>query len=329
MAMHIIQFRHEGTVRMGMVEGDRIVLCDGGSVYDHALRAMDSGIALASQVERSLTGLSFDYDALIASGDLLPPICHPDPAHLLVSGTGLTHLGSAQGRAKMHAGMSADAELTDSMKMFRMGVEAGRPEPGGVGAQPEWFYKGDGSIIVAPGSAISTPDFALDAGEEPELAGIYVIGRDRVPRRIGFAVGNEFSDHVTERGNYLWLAHSKLRFCALGPELVLGDIAEHLRGTSRIRRGHEVIWEKPFLTGEANMSHSFANLEHHHFKYGQFRRPGDVHVHFMGTATLSFADGISTEPGDQFEISLEGFGRPLVNGFVREPAEAPARALAL
>ena len=42
------------------------------------------------------------------------------------------------------------------------------------------------------------------------------------------------------------------------------------------------------------MSHTIANLEHHHFKYGLFRQPGDVHVHMFGTATLSFADGIKT-----------------------------------
>ena len=57
-------------------------------------------------------------------------------------------------------------------------------------------------------------------------------------------------------------------------------------------RDGKTLWEKPFLTGEANMSHTLANLEHHHFKYALFRRPGDVHVHFFGTATLSFADGI-------------------------------------
>ena len=37
-------------------------------------------------------------------------------------------------------------------------------------------------------------------------------------------------------------------------------------------RNGENIWEKPFLTGETNMSHTLANLEHHHFKYALFRR---------------------------------------------------------
>ena len=40
------------------------------------------------------------------------------------------------------------------------------------------------------------PDFAEDFGEEPELTGLYVIADDGQPYRIGFALGNEFSDHV-------------------------------------------------------------------------------------------------------------------------------------
>lgn len=56
------------------------------------------------------------------------------------------------------------------------------------------------------------------------------------------------------------------------------------------------------------MSHTIANLEHHHFKYNQFRQPGDVHVHFFGTATLSFADGIRLEDNDVVEITAPDFG---------------------
>jgi len=61
------------------------------------------------------------------------------------------------------------------------------------------------------------------------------------------------------------------------------------------------------------MSHSIANLEHHHFKYEQFRRPGDVHIHFFGTATLSFAAGMRAAPGDVFRIEVPEFGLPLEN----------------
>ena len=71
------------------------------------------------------------------------------------------------------------------------------------------------------------------------------------------------------------------------------------------------------------MAHSLANLEYHHFKYPGFRRPGDVHVHFFGTATLSFADGIKVREGDRFEIKINEFGRALRNP-LRVEADAPA-----
>ena len=213
----------------------------------------------------------------------------------------------------MHKAASSAEKPTDSMRMFLMGVEGGKPKPGTTGAQPEWFYKGDGSSVIAPEAPLVSPSFAQDGGEEPEIAAIYVIGPDGTPFRLGFALGNEFSDHVTERHNYLWLAHSKLRPASIGPELLIGPLPGHVEGVSRIRRGGAVIWEKPFLSGEDNMSHTIANLEHHHFKYELFRRPGDVHVHFFGTATLSFSDGVKTQDGDVFEIEAKPFTLPLRN----------------
>jgi hypothetical protein len=189
--------------------------------------------------------------------------------------------------------------------------------------QPEWFYKGNGFNAVAPGAPLVSPAFAKDGVEEPEIAGIYVIGDDGTPFRVGFALSNEFSDHVTERINYLYLAHSKLRQCSFGPEILVGDLPQDVQGMSRITRGGKAYWEKPFASGEANMSHTIANLEHHHFKYDLFRQAGDVHVHMFGTATLSFADGVRAEPGDVFEIGAPEFGLPLRNPLsVGEPAGA-------
>jgi hypothetical protein len=271
--------------------------------------ACRDGISLSELVAMSGKGEPLDLSQI----ELLAPIDHADPAHLLVSGTGLTHVGSAEERDRMHRELNDRAHLTDSMKMFRMGLEGGKPAEGQRGVQPEWFFKGDGSCLVAPGAPLPAPDFALDAGEEPEIAGIYFIDADGRPARVGFALGNEFSDHVTERENYLWLAHSKLRPAALGPELLVGELPRQIRGTSRILRGGRVIWEKPFASGEDNMSHTIANLEHHHFKYAAFRRPGDVHVHFFGTGTLSFADGVRAQVGDVFEITAAPFVLPVRN----------------
>jgi hypothetical protein len=310
--LSLIQFRtHAGTrgVATLLDGGQAVAVPAATSTLELALRACQAGGSLAELIRARGAGEPVDLSAV----EILAPIDHPDPAHLHLSGTGLTHSGSAQERDRMHRALSEKSQQSDSMKMFLMGIEQGKPPKGQRGVQPEWFYKGDGSCLVAPGGILAAPDFARDAGEEPEIAGVYLINADGAPVRIGYALGNEFSDHVTERENYLWLAHSKLRPAALGPELLLGELPRQITGMSRILRGGEVLWEKPFASGEDNMSHSLENLEYHHFKYAAFRRPGDIHVHFFGTGTLSFGDGVRTQTGDVFEISASPFSLPLRN----------------
>jgi hypothetical protein len=325
MIRSLVQFEDGGARGVAAIgeDGSARRLAGVETTLQLARRALAEEVTLAA-LARSLAGEGVD----LGKARLLAPIDHPDAAHLMVSGTGLTHLGSAEGRDRMHKAAQA-GQATDSMRMFLMGVEGGKPVAGETGAQPEWFYKGDGRILAAPGEPLVMPSFALDGGEEPEIAGIYVIDVSGRPVRLGFALGNEFSDHVTERGNYLWLAHSKLRAAALGAELLLGELPADVRGVSRIRRDGAVIWEKPFLSGEANMCHSLANLERHHFKYDLFRRPGDVHVHFFGTATLSFSDGVSAQPGDVFEIEAAPFTLPLRNPLARAaaPVDIEVRSL--
>ena len=316
--MRLVQYRTEdGDRRVAMVESQETLHVLNGTerVYDLAQEAGRSRRPLTELVEERLGDQRAEYAPIAAAGRLLPPLDHPDPTRLVISGTGLDHLGSAQARDAMHQNLKAEEEetLTDSMRMFRMGLEGGKPAPGQVGVAPEWFYKGDGRWLVPPGQPLTMPSFALEGSEEPELVGCYVIGDDGAVLRVGFALGNEFADHVLEKKNYLYLAHSKLRQCSCGPELLLGDPPDHIEGTSRILRDGRELWSAPFLTGEANMTHSLANIQHHHFKYAPFRTPGDVHLHYYGTATLSFAAGIQTEPGDVFEISAPGFGRPLSN----------------
>jgi len=298
------------------------------ATLDLARQAIADGVSLRKLIADRAVGKPVDLARALKERRVLAPIDHKDPAHVIVTGTGLTHLGSAEGRDKMHKDLADPSKLTDSMRMFKLGLDGGRPAKGETGVQPEWFYKGDGSSLAAPEGDLCSPAFALDGGEEPEIVGVYVIDDAGAPVRLGFALGNEFSDHVTERQNYLYLAHSKLRPASIGPELLIGDLPPDVRGSSRIRRGKEIIWEKPFLSGEQNMAHSIANLEAHHFKYALFRRPGDIHVHFFGTATLSFSDGVQTRKGDIFEIESEAFGLPLRNRLATErPLKAKVRAL--
>jgi len=323
MSLRLLQVELAGGKRsvVALADDRRAVRLDGvASTYELAGAALAEGSSLEEAARKRMTAGNVDVIGSSPAVRLLPPIDHPDPAHLYLTGTGLTHLGSAESRDRMHALAATGGAQTDSMRMFLDGLKGGKPAGGGVGSQPEWFYKGDGSSVIGTGAALEMPDFALDGGEEPEIAGIYVIGPRGEPRRLGFCLANEFSDHVTERQNYLWLAHSKLRPAALGPEILTGSLPADVHGVSRIVRGEQVIWEKPFLTGESNMSHAIANLEHHHFKYGSFRRPGDVHVHFFGTATLSFTEQVRVEPGDLFDISADAFLLPLRNRLARAAA---------
>jgi hypothetical protein len=218
------------------------------------------------------------------------------------------------------------ADLTDSMKMFKLGLDGGRPAAGAIGVQPEWGYKGDGTWLVAPEQPIELPGYAEDGGEEGEVVGLYVIGDGGEVLRVGFALGNEYSDHVMERRNYLYLAHSKLRQSSFGPEILVGGLPAEVTGSIRITRDGSELWQGELLSGEANMCHSIANLEQHHFKYPGFRRPGDVHVYYFGASGLSCTDGATARPGDVFEVECPIFGRPLRNPLV---AGAPVEAISV
>jgi hypothetical protein len=315
--MRLVQLERGGERRVAIVDNARLRL----------LRAVDSVYALASSAAAAATPLetltadsigadSISYEELYelrSEWRLLPSFDHPhDVAHCMVSGTGLTHKASALNRAAMHE--RGDAEATDSFKMFRMGLDGGTPAAGQVGVQPEWFFKGNGSILRAHGETLAVPEYALDGGEEPEIAGVYLIAADGVPRRVGFTTGNEFSDHRMEKQNYLYLAPSKLRQCSIGPELIIGVCEfENIPGTVSIERKGALLWSKEIWTGQDNMSHSVANLEHHHFKYRAHREPGDAHVHFFGADAFSFGDGLALAEGDVMQVSFPQFGRPLRN----------------
>jgi hypothetical protein len=217
---------------------------------------------------------------------------------------------------------SAGEQLTDSMRMYQWGVEGGKPAPGEIGAAPEWFYKGTGAVLRGHDQPLDVPSHANDGGEEPEIAGVYVIAADGHPRRIGMVTGNEFSDHVLEKKNYLYLAASKLRACALGPELETDPDFGLVEGEVSIERDGQTLWAKPIRTGESVMCHSLANIEHHHFKFDAHRRPGDVHIHFFGADAFSFGEGIRLTDGDVMKVRWNGFGRALRNPLRRSTEAA-------
>ena len=315
MSARLVQLRRGAERRVARVEEPSLRLLEGfDTVLALAEHAIAAGLSLPTLAEQRATAEVLPYDPIYAGSSpwrLLVPIDHPEPARCLVSGTGLTHLGSAENRAAMHG--KSESDLTDSMRMFRLGLEGGRPEPNRCGAAPEWFYKGSGGALRAHGEALVVPGYAEDGGEEAEIAGVYVADSTGRPHRIGMATGNEFSDHKFEKHNYLNLAGSKLRTCGLGPELAVDVDFALVPGRVVIERAGSVVWEREIATGEREMCHSVANIEHHHFKFEAHRRPGDVHVHYYGAHSLSFADGVRLAEGDVMAIQFAGFGRALRN----------------
>jgi hypothetical protein len=325
MSVRVLQLNHPENGRHIALASDRelSVLSGFTTVYDAASAALQADTPFAEFLTALPVSLIVSYDDVWSGRSLwkiLAPFDHPtEPARCLLSGTGLTHLASAETRQKMHAAVEQE---TDSMRMYRWGEEGGRPAPGEIGAAPEWFYKGNALVLRAHNEPLVVHSFAEDGGEEPEIAGVYLIDSDGNPRRVGMAAGNEFSDHKMERRNYLYLAPSKLRQCSIGPELIVDPQFDLVPGTVKIERAGEVIWSKEIGSGEQKMSHSLANMEHHHFKYPQHRRPGDVHIHFYGAGAFSFGAGLELQAGDVAEIAFEGYGRPL-----RNPVEVESSSL--
>ena len=302
------------------------------TTYELINYSLSSDLSLENIITNLLEkapALKYSYDEIIHSNktDNLPkilvPIDHPDPYKLFISGTGLTHTGSVKSRDMMHNENELKKDQTDSAKMFQMGIEGGKPKEGNTGVAPEWFYKGNGTNLKGPNEELEMPDFSLDGGEEPEIIGCYIIDFQGNPVRIGFSLGNEFSDHETEQINYLYLAHSKMRNCSIGPELDTRLEFKDISISCEIDRDGSKIYESGILkSGEEYMSHSLGNMEYHHFKYDIHRRPGDIHLHFFGTSQLSYSTREwKFNSGDEITISSPEFIGQLKNRVIKKKSK--------
>jgi len=316
--MRLVQLIHrEEGRKLALVEEPNLRIISGfKSAHALASQAINYEGDIAALIMQNLSDITLKYNPIYSGKsdwNLLPSFDHPsDPLAVMLSGTGLTHKASAENRQKMHNAQES-SELTDSMKMYLKGVEGGRPGAGKIGAQPEWFYKGNGAVLKGHNEPLEIPSYGEDGGEEPEIAGVYINDTDGKPWRIGFTTANEFSDHIMERRNYLYLAPSKIRNCAIGPELVINSEFNAISGRVAILRDNKVVWEKDIKTGEQHMAHSLENLEYHHFKYSNHRIPGQIHIHFYGADAFSFGDQIRLQEKDIMQISWEDMGRPLIN----------------
>lgn len=260
------------------------------TAYDFAMAAIETGQKMRDLLSTDLSGIVLDYrevHALRSGWRFLPSFDHPaHTACCLVSGCANAH--------------GSDAPLP---------------------AAPPWFTKGNGMHLRAHGEPLTIPAFALSGAEEAELAGVYLIGPDGVPRRVGLTPGNEFADPAMAAKDARLLSRAKLRTCAIGPELALDAEFRDVTGSVTVERSGVPIWFKQIRTGEKHTACRLEQVERHHFEFDPHRIPGDAHIHFLGGSVSSFGDGVVLEEGDEVVIQWEGFGRPLRNPIERERAE--------
>src|ERR1017187_6309729 len=110
----LVQIQNGSTRRVALVEEPQLQLLAGvSSIYELSKQAAESGTPLTELVKQRASGERLGYNPIYECKSpwrLLPPIDHPaEPARCLVSGTGLTHLGSAKNRQQMHS--ASEAEL--------------------------------------------------------------------------------------------------------------------------------------------------------------------------------------------------------------------------
>jgi len=282
--------------RVGLVDADRLhLLSTYRSIYGFATAAIETGVKLRDLLSTDLSGIVLDYEevyALRSVWTFLPSFDHPrDPARCIISGCANAH----------------------------------QPFPDDRPSMPPWFYKGNGAHLRGHGEALTIPPFALSGAEEAELVGVYLIGAKGVPYRVGLTPGNEFADPALAAGDPFMLSHSKMRACAIGPELVLDASFDDARGSVRVEREATTIWSRYVATGEAHTLFPLAELERRLFQYAAHRIPGDAHVHYLGGSVSSYGNGV-LDAGDQVVIEWQGYGRALRNLIEQgvDGAEVPA-----
>lgn len=198
--------------------------------------------------------------------------------------------------------------------------DSGAPPANRAGSEPAgWRYRGDGRSLAGPGTVLTVPEFALDGSERPEIAGLYLIGADRTPVRIGFVLGNRFHDHAAARTHRHFPAQLSPRPTALGPEVRLGDLPREIIVTSRLLRDGVVHRERSFGAGDAHLPQPIADLERRRFEGGIVGRPGDVLLHFFVAPSGHAEDAVRTQPDDAFEAFATGFALPMRNAIAFAP----------
>jgi hypothetical protein len=153
-------------------------------------------------------------------------------------------------------------------------------------AGAEWRYKGSGASLHGHGEHLPP---ALG-----DLAAVYVIGPEGVPRRVGITPGNSS------------------RSSAVGPELILEADLPRVSGRIKVMRAGREVWSEIISGGEAPLLLALASIEPDLFEAADLR-PGDACVHFFGGRLFGSRHGLAVEDGDEAVVEFEGLGEALRN----------------
>lgn len=157
-----------------------------------------------------------------------------------------------------------------------------------------WEYQGSGESLTAHGEALPVSS-AHSAVRAPDLASVYVIGGDGIPRRVGVSAGIG------------GVGIGGARSSALGPELVLEPDLSRLKGSARFMRAGSEAWSGAAQWEGA--AESLEAVEAEHFRRAGHRTPGDVHVHFFGAKLGGRC--ASVENGDEIAVQWDALGAEL------------------
>jgi Uncharacterized protein conserved in bacteria len=138
--MNLIQLKFPNNLTaVGVLEENKIINLtaknkDIDTTYKLFMELIKNSITIEEFLEEKIKNcpvFEFNYEELISDPkkfdvNILPPVTHPDPHRLFISGTGLTHTGSVKSRDMMHNDDEEKKDQTDSAKMLNW-LKGGKP----------------------------------------------------------------------------------------------------------------------------------------------------------------------------------------------------------
>lgn len=324
--MNILQFCKNNSNYVGIINGTIVnYIKKSISIYELAINSIKEELKLSDYIKKNFTFDELDYNEIANNYSFTLPMMPHDLNHCFVSGFGLTHFNSVLLKYDANRG----GRFADAQRVYLNGLDRGKPKDNEVGSRPGWFYKGNGHNLIKTGESLSVFNDSVHVGEEPELAFIYLIGKNKIPYRVGFCLGNELTDHGLEDDSAYYIAQSKFLSGAINSEICIGALPEKLLGTVEIFKNDEKKWSSDFCTGSSKMIHSLENLEYYYFRNNMNLNENDVHFLFLGVDRMSFSDGYTIEPDSEIVISSDTFKTKLVNTVrqVQSPIKSSVKTL--